>query len=62
MNSEKLKALLDTFGRLSFMLETYVKLEQTGDHAGIKNLVFEAVSDDTKELINQINDIRDEQA
>jgi len=62
MNSEKLKVLLDTFGRLSFMLETYVKLEQTGDHAGIKNLVLEAVSDDVQKLSTNIADIQNEQA
>lgn len=37
---ESLKQAIDSFGCLSFMLETYVKLRQTGDHPNIAESVL----------------------
>lgn len=56
--SEKTKTMLDTFGRLSFMLETYVKLQQTGDHSGLKLLVLESVIDDAEALVRNLDSLK----
>lgn len=38
--SETLKLVCDDFGRLSFLLETFVKLYQTGDHSDCRDLML----------------------
>lgn len=37
---ENLKVLVDRFGQLSFLMETAVKLYQTGDSPEIRDLCF----------------------
>lgn len=49
-SSEKLKEVVDAFGRLSFMLETYVKLVQTGDHREVANEIFRCCVDDAQDV------------
>jgi len=45
MNSEEIKSLVDAFGRLSFALETYVKLVQTGDMPQLREAALEAAKE-----------------
>lgn len=61
MNSEELKRIIDSFGKLSFVLETYVKLAQTGDHPEIAKIALTAVKNDSDELNQLINNYANEQ-
>lgn len=53
-SSEKVKQIVDTFGRLSFMLETYVKLLQTGDHPEVTDKALYAIRSDADTLAQQV--------
>jgi len=52
-----LKKAVDDFGRLSFVLETYVKLVQTGDHAEISEKLLEAAITDSYQLSNSLQSL-----
>lgn len=56
-NSENLKTACDTFGRLSFLMETYVKLHQTGDHKPIAQGCLDACVVESEILFCQLTDI-----
>lgn len=60
-NEEKLKEIVDSFGRLSFMLETMVKLLQTGDHQEIAKSCLYASLKDSELLVEQLKQIYYEQ-
>lgn len=55
--SEQLKKVVDDFGRLSFMLETFVKLAQTGDHGAIAESVLIGVKIDAAQLVRSLNEL-----
>lgn len=56
-NSEEVKKVVDDFGRLSFMLESYVKLVQTGDHPGIADEMLYACREDAGKLYEGLKDL-----
>lgn len=60
LKSEKVKNVVDDFGRLSFMLETYVKLQQTGDHHMIADTILQGVKFDAAALVTSLNDLTNE--
>lgn len=55
--SETLKELVDNFGRLSFVLETYVKLSQTGDHRNVLPSLLQAAKEDADKVLSSIEKI-----
>lgn len=54
MKSEKVKNVVDNFARLSFILETYVKLVQTGDHVAITEMMLACAQTDAHKLLLSI--------
>lgn len=56
-NSEKLKTVVDQFGKLSFLLETYVKLSQTGDCQSLLQPLMEEVLTSSQHLTIQISNL-----
>lgn len=58
-NSEQIKTAVDNFGRLSFILETYVKLVQTGDHPDIAQDLLQAAIQDSTELHKSLIEIKE---
>lgn len=52
--SENLKEIVDLFGKLSFMLETHVKLEQTKDHEAVAIEALRAAEMDCHELAKML--------
>lgn len=57
MNSENVKIVVDHFGRLSFVLETYVKLIQTGDHTDIADSLLVAAIKDAAKLLASLEQL-----
>jgi len=57
MNSELVKKAVDDFGRLSFVLETYVKLAQTGDHSEIAGQLLRAAIKDADTLLLSLTQV-----
>lgn len=57
---QSVKKVVDTFSRLSFMLETFVKLKQTGDHVIIANQVLEASIKDVTELAESLVELKND--
>lgn len=57
MTSENVKQAVDHFGRLSFVLESYVKLAQTGDHKEIAKALLYASYEDASRLKDQLWDL-----
>lgn len=55
--NEQVKSAVDTFGRLSFMMETYVKLHQTGDHQDVKQHALIAAKEDAEKLHKQLAEL-----
>lgn len=55
MNSEELKTLIDTFGRMSFVLETVAKLAQTNDHNHLRDAAIAALEIDASTFVHQVN-------
>lgn len=54
---ELLKTIIDTFGSLSFLLETAVKLHQTGDHSEIKERCFDVAQNVANKLYTQLESL-----
>lgn len=55
MNSEEIKNIVDSFGRLSFVLETWVKLKQTGDFEDLCLSAHLSACDEVKKLNYLLN-------
>lgn len=54
-SSEDVKALIDKMGSLGFMLETYVKLLQTGDHGKVRDMALYSAWSDCRALEKMID-------
>lgn len=59
--SERMKKIADDHARLSFMLEAYFKLVQTGDHEKIHGNVLECCLKDANTLVESLKQIVYEQ-
>lgn len=56
---EQLKAIVDQFGKLSFLLETYVKFHQTGDCTKLNMEIFKEAHIAASSLLDQIENLND---
>lgn len=59
LKDEKLKDAVDIFGRLSFVLETYVKLRQTGDHPVTAEMLLKNALLDAEHLVEALDTLID---
>lgn len=55
-----MKKVVDDFGRLSFVLETYVKLVQTGDHNELANTLLICCDTDANVLCYSLDKLKEE--
>lgn len=57
--SEQLKKVVDDFGRLSFILESYTKLCQTGDHKELAKTILIYCDTDARVLQLSIEKLKE---
>lgn len=56
-NDEQVKSMVDEFGKLSFLLESFVKLYQTKDCKELNKHVINEAHRSCASLLNQIEDL-----